>query len=283
MERLKITECPRDAMQGISKFIATEQKIEYINTLLKVGFDVLDFGSFVSPRAIPQLADTAQVIAGLELSKTNTKLLAIVASKKGGELAAQHNEVTYLGYPFSFSETFLKKNINKTVEQGHELTKQFLDICQKQNKQLLYYLTMAFGNPYGDTWHEEQIYQWVDKANGLGIKKITLSDITGESTPELISKVYSTLTKQYTEIDFGLHLHTTHTSAQAKVNAALEAGCRSFDTVLNDKGGCPMTGKELTANLNTFDFVNYAEQQNFSINIDKEILKQAYKQASKLF
>jgi len=283
VERLKITECPRDAMQGIAEFIPTEQKIEYINSLLKVGFDVLDFGSFVSPRAIPQLSDTAQVIEGLDLTTTNTKLLAIVASKKGGELAASHQEVTYLGYPFSFSETFLKKNINKTIEQGHELTKQFLDICQKQNKQLLLYLTMAFGNPYGDTWHEEQIYQWTEKANNLGIQKITLSDITGESTPELIRKVYSTLIKQYPEIDFGIHLHTTHTSAQAKVNAALEAGCRSFDTVLNDKGGCPMTGKELTANLNTFDFLSYTEQANISNNLDKELLEQAYKQAARLF
>ena len=283
MERVKITECPRDAMQGISEFIPTEQKIAYINTLLKVGFDTLDFGSFVSPRAIPQLSDTAQVIAGLDLTNTKTKLLAIVASKKGGELAASHSEVTYLGYPFSFSETFLLKNINKTIEQGHELTKQLLNICEKQDKQLLLYLTMAFGNPYGDVWHEEQIYKWVDKASHLGITKITLSDITGESTPELIHKVYCRLIKQYPKIDFGIHLHTTHTSAQAKVNSALKAGCCSFDTVLNDKGGCPMTGKELTANLNTFNFIKYTEDSNINTNIDKNLLKQAYKYALRLF
>ena len=283
MERVKITECPRDAMQGIKEFIPTEQKIAYINSLLKVGFDILDFGSFVSPRAIPQLSDTAQVVAGLNLQETNTKLLAIVASKKGGELAASHNEITYLGYPFSFSETFLLKNINKTVEQGHELTKQFLDICEKNDKQLLLYLTMAFGNPYGDQWNEEQIYQWVDKANTLGITKVTLSDITGESTPELIYRVYSNLIKQYPKIEFGIHLHTTHASAQAKVKAALKAGCRNFDTVLNDKGGCPMTGKELTANLNTFDFIKYSEQVNFNNNIDGGLLKQAYNQVARLF
>ncbi len=283
MERVKITECPRDAMQGVTKFIPTEQKIAYINTLLKVGFDTLDFGSFVSPKAIPQLSDTAQVIAGLDLTNTNTKLLAIVASKKGGELAASYPEITYLGYPFSFSETFLLKNINKTVEQGHELTKQFLDICEKQNKKLLLYLTMAFGNPYGDVWNEDQIYTWVNKANNLGITKITLSDITGESTPELIYNVYNNLINNYPKIDFGIHLHTTHTSAQAKVNAALKAGCLNFDTVLNDKGGCPMTGKELTANLNTFDFINYCEQLKIINNIDNKLLKQAYKQALSLF
>ena len=280
---MKITECPRDAMQGIKEFIPTKQKISYINSLLKIGFDVLDFGSFVSPKAIPQLSDTTQVIAGLDLRKTNTKLLAIVASKKGGEIAAQYREITYLGYPFSFSETFLQKNINKTVEQGHELTKQFLNICEKNDKQLLLYLTMAFGNPYGDQWNEEQIYHWVDKANTLGITKITLSDITGESTPKLIHRVYSNLIKQYPKIEFGIHLHTTHTSAQAKVNAALKAGCKNFDTVLNDKGGCPMTGKELTANLNTFDFIKYIAQTNITNKLNEDLLNQAYIQASRLF
>lgn len=283
MERVKITECPRDAMQGISEFISTEDKILYINSLLKVGFDVLDFGSFVSPRAIPQLADTASVFEGLDLSETKTKLLAIVASKKGGEIAASYNNITYLGYPFSFSETFLKKNINKTVEQGFDLAKQLVEICNNKNKELLFYLTMAFGNPYGDKWHVEQIYEWVEKAALLGIRNITLSDITGESTPEIIEKVYTEIIYKFPKINFGLHLHTTHASATNKINSALNAGCRNFDAVLNDKGGCPMTGEEPTANLNTYTLINALNKANYSTCIDAENLKISTKIAAKIF
>ena len=280
---IKITECPRDAMQGISEFIPTKNKIDYINNLLQVGFDILDFGSFVSPRAIPQLSDTAEVLEKINLNKSNTKLLAIIASKKGAEIAASYQSIEYLGFPFSFSPTFLQKNINTTLDKAYELTQEMQNICNKNNKQLLQYISMAFGNPYGDKWSFDILYEWIEKLSALGIKKITLSDVTGEANAEMIKKIYQNIVPQYPQIEFGLHLHTAIDTWKEKTDAAYIAGCRSFDTVLNDKGGCPMSGKELLHNLNTYHLLQYCQENNINHKIDKKLLDKALILSNKIF
>lgn len=280
---IKITECPRDAMQGLKDFVPTASKIEYLQTLLNVGFDVLDFGSFVSPRAIPQLKDTTEVLEQLDLIHTQTKLLAIVASKKGGERAASFDKVSYLGFPFSFSPTFLKKNINSDLEKVIRTTEDFQEICAKNNKILLQYISMAFGNPYGDAWSKEMLYEWIDRFVNMGIEKITLSDITAEANPEMIFDIYHNIINQYPNIDFGIHLHTSVTKWEPLVDAAYKGGCRSFDTVLNGMGGCPMSGKELLQNLNTFDLLSYLEKNNISNKIDQTSLKVSLEKANKIF
>ena len=280
---IKITECPRDAMQGITTIIPTQDKIKYLNALLKVGFDTLDFGSFVSPRAIPQLSDTAKVLESLDLSNTSTKLLAIIASKKGASIAASYKEIEYLGFPFSFSSTFLKKNINTSIEGAFQLTQDILSICQTNNKKLLQYISMAFGNPYGDPWSIDLLLEWIEKMHLLGIKTITLSDVTGEANPQMIQEIYTTIVPRYPHITFGLHLHTTSATWKAKVDAAYKAGCRSFDTVLNDKGGCPMSGKELLNNLNTYNLIEYASKNAIPLALNLQHLKQALLLSHKIF
>ena len=280
---IKITECPRDAMQGISTFIPTTNKIKYLQALLDVGFDTLDFGSFVSPKAIPQLKDTAEVLAGLDLSKTKTKLLAIVASKRGGERAASFDEITYLGFPFSFSPTFLKKNINSDIDKVLKTTDDFLSICEQKNKQLLQYISMAFGNPYGDPWSLEVLYSWVDRFSEMGIRNLCLSDITAEAKPQMVYEIYSYLIGQYPKINFGIHLHTSSKNWMPLVAAAYKAGCRNFDTVLNGMGGCPMSGEELLQNLNTYDLLGFLETQHAQTNIQLPKLNQALKLALQIF
>ncbi len=267
---IKIIECPRDAMQGITKFIPTEQKIEYLNSLLKVGFDTLDFGSFVSPRAIPQLKDTAEVLQGLDLSNTRTKLLAIVANTIGGQMASQHPEITYLGFPFSISPTFLKKNINSTIAKSIVTVNKLLNICEKSHKILVVYISMAFGNPYGDKWTAEIVEEWVDILYKLGVKIIALSDTTGDSVPENIYSIFADIIPKYRKVEFGFHLHTTESTWYDKVDAAFKAGCRRFDTVLNGIGGCPMSGKEMIGNLRTTNLLSYLNEHkcNYNINLD---------------
>lgn len=280
---VKIIECPRDGMQGITKFIPTEQKIEYINSLLKVGFDTIDFGSFVSPRAIPQLKDTAEVIAGLDMHNTNSKLLAIVANTIGGELAARFDEITYLGFPFSISPSFLRKNINSTIAKSIVTTNKLLNICEKNHKILVVYISMAFGNPYGDAWNSEIVEEWVDILSKLGVKIIALSDTIGDSKPENIYSIFADVIPKYPEVEFGFHLHTTEATWHEKVDAAYKAGCRRFDTVLNGMGGCPMSGKEMIANLKTSNFFQYLEENNKPFNIDKNAFNEAYIKAMKTF
>ena len=280
---IKITECPRDAMQGIKEFIPTKHKINYINSLLQVGFDTLDFGSFVSPRAIPQLQDTAEVLEKIEFKNTNTKLLAIVASRKGAEIAASYTSIKYLGFPFSFSPTFLQKNINTTLNKAYNLTQEMLNICSKKDKQLLQYISMAFGNPYGDEWNIETLYKWVENLATLGIKKITLSDVTGEANAPMIKEIYQTIITQYPQVEFGLHLHTAIDTWKEKINAAYQAGCRSFDTVLNDKGGCPMSGKQLLHNLNTYNLLQYCSENKINHQIDKKSLDNALILSNEIF
>ncbi len=276
---IKIIECPRDAMQGITNFIPTKKKAEYINSLLKVGFDTIDFGSFVSPRAIPQMRDTAEVLSLLDLSQTNTKLLAIVANTIGGEIASQHKEIKYLGFPFSISPTFLKKNINSTISRSLVTLNKLLNIAEKNDKILVVYITMAFGNPYGDKWSTEIATEWIDILSKLGVKIIALSDTTGESKPEIVYSLFSDAIQNYSKIEFGFHLHTTQDSWREKVEAAYNAGCRRYDTVLNGIGGCPMSGKEMLANLKTSDLFQFLESKNCECEIDKKAFTSAYKKA----
>ena len=280
---IKITECPRDAMQGIESFIPTKDKIKYLQSLLSVGFDVLDFGSFVSPRAIPQLKDTAEVIEGLDLSDTKTKLLAIVASKKGGEIAANFEQITYLGFPFSFSPTFLEKNIKSSLDKAVQTTEDFQNICIRKDKMLLQYISMAFGNPYGEDWFKDMIYQWVDKFYTMGIRNITLSDITAEANAEDIFEIYQYLIHHYPKVEFGIHLHTSLAKWKDLVHSAYMAGCRNFDTVLNGMGGCPMSGEELLQNLNTYDLLIYLKENHISNNLSISSLNQSLEIANTIF
>jgi len=229
MDKIKLIECPRDAMQGIKSFIPTKTKIQYIQALLRCGFDTLDFGSFVSPKAIPQMVDTAEVLAGLDLSKTQSKLLAIIANTRGAVDAASHEEIKYLGYPFSISENFQMRNTHKTIAESVETLKEILDIAHNNDKEVVAYLSMGFGNPYGDPWNVEIVAEWTEKMAAMGVSILSLSDTVGTSTPDIISYLFSNLIPAYPNIEFGAHLHTTPTTWHEKIDAAYLAGCHRFD------------------------------------------------------
>src|SRR6056297_2296048 len=229
MDKIEIIECPRDAMQGIKDFIPTEKKIQYIQSLLRCGFDTIDFGSFVSPKAIPQMADTAEVLSKLDLSRTRSKLLAIVANTRGAQDASQHPEINYLGYPFSISENFQMRNTHKTIAQSVETLQEILNIAGKTNKEVVAYLSMGFGNPYGDPWNVEIVGEWTEKLAALGVNILSLSDTVGSSTPEVIKHLFTTLIPKYPQMEFGAHLHTTADSWYEKMHAAIQSGCERFD------------------------------------------------------
>lgn len=251
-ERIGITECPRDAMQGIVPFIPTGDKIHYLNRLLKVGFDRLDFGSFVSPKAIPQMRDTAEVLEGLELESTRkTRLLAIVANDRGARDAASHEAIDYLGFPFSVSETFQLRNTNQTIAKALDTVKAILETCTQRDKTPLVYLSMGFGNPYGDPWNPEIVATHAGELIAEGVRHIALADTLGNSDPATIQSLYSVLVAAYPQVEWGLHLHSTPGEASDKIRAGLEAGCRHFDTAIRGFGGCPMADDELTGNIAT--------------------------------
>ncbi|QEM02889.1 hydroxymethylglutaryl-CoA lyase [Mucilaginibacter rubeus] len=268
---IKITECPRDAMQGIHGFIPTEVKAEYINLLLQVGFDTIDFGSFVSPKAIPQLQDTAEVLKKLELSNTKSKLLAIIANYRGAEDAVKHGEIAYLGYPFSISETFQLRNTNTTIAQAFENVQRINELCGKNGKQLLVYLSMGFGNPYGDEWNTGIIEHWAEKITAEGIKNIALADTIGIADAAQIGSIYPNLCRLFPDAEFGIHLHSTPDSWQPKITAAYESGCKRFDTALKGYGGCPMAKDDLTGNIATENLISYLKTQSepTGLNMDK--------------
>ena len=244
---MKIIECPRDAMQGIHEFIPTQKKIEYINSLLKVGFDTIDFGSFVSPKAIPQLRDTAEVLNNLDLSSTKSKLLAIVANTRGAEDAVGFDEIQYLGFPFSISETFQLRNTNATIQEALIRVEEIQNLCIRNRKELVIYISMAFGNPYGDEWSSDVVIQWTTKLNQLGIKTIALADTVGVSNPESIIYLFSKLIPRFTDVEFGAHLHSTPQTRNEKIKAAFDSGCRSFDVAVHGFGGCPMANDDLVS------------------------------------
>ena len=282
-KHIKIIECPRDAMQGIKMFIPTEKKTKYLQSLLNCGFDSLDFGSFVSPKAIPQMVDTAEVLAGLDLSQTKTKLLAIVANVRGAQAAAEHKPIQYLGYPFSISENFQMRNTHKTIAQSIESLKEILDIANKTDKEVVAYLSMGFGNPYGDPWNVEIVGEWTEKLSNMGVKILSLSDTIGSSTPEDISYIFSNLIPQYNNIEFGAHLHTTPTSWHEKIDAAYKAGCTRYDGAIQGFGGCPMAKDDLTGNMPTEKMLSYFTAEKVITNVSPMAFEASYNKASDIF
>lgn len=284
MKKVKIIECPRDAMQGIkSHFIPTQAKADYINALLRVGFDTIDFGSFVSPKAIPQMRDTAEVLSKLDLSSTKSKLLAIIANVRGANDAAQFEEIDYLGYPFSISENFQMRNTHKTIAESIEALDEILNIAKKSNKEVVAYLSMGFGNPYGDPWNVDIVGEWTEKLSNMGVKILSLSDTIGSSTPEVIEYLFSNLIPKYPEIEFGAHLHTTPNSWKEKVDAAFKAGCTRFDGAMMGYGGCPMAKDELTGNMPTEKLLSYFTAEKVETGIKPMSFESAYNVALKVF
>lgn len=280
---IKLIECPRDAMQGIHDFIPTEIKAEYINLLLDVGFDTIDFGSFVSEKAIPQLKDTLKVLDKLDLSKGKTKLLAIVANLRGVEEAIRHPQITYLGYPFSVSETFQQRNTNAGIEKSLETVEELLNHCEKSNKQAVIYLSMGFGNPYGDLWSNEIVEYWAAELVKRGAGIISLADTTGVSSPEKIKYLYPHLVSCFPEIEFGLHLHSTPTTWHEKIEAAWESGCRRYDSSLRGYGGCPMASDQLTGNISTESLISFLEAKGEAHGLDLEKWEEAISFSTRIF
>ncbi|MEC8274140.1 MAG: hydroxymethylglutaryl-CoA lyase [Bacteroidota bacterium] len=274
---MKIIECPRDAMQGIKDFIPTAQKVAYLNSLLKVGFDTLDFGSFVSPKAIPQMRDTSDVLSQLDDSRT--RLLAIVANQRGTDEACSFERIDYLGYPFSVSENFQKRNTNKSVDQSLSIVEQLQNTCEKHHKSLIVYMSMAFGNPYGEHWHEDIVAKWGEKLSDLGIKIIALSDTIGVSNPNNIKSLFSILIKEYPQIEWGAHLHTHLESWREKVDAAYNSGCRRFDGAIKGYGGCPMAKDELVGNMPTEKLLSFTQEKKIESGINTLAFESAYNKA----
>ncbi len=284
MKKVKIIECPRDAMQGIkTHFISTEKKALYINSLLKVGFDTIDFGSFVSPKAIPQMRDTAAVLSKLDVSRTTSKLLAIIANERGANDASQFEEIDYLGYPFSISENFQMRNTHKTIKESIETLENILNIADASKKEVVVYLSMGFGNPYGDPWNVEIVGNWIEKLSKMGVKTLSLSDTIGSSSPAIIEHLFSNLISAYPAIEFGAHLHTTPDKWHEKVAAAFEAGCMRFDGAIKGYGGCPMAKDELTGNMPTEKLLSYFTTHNVATGIKPMSFESAYNKALDIF
>jgi hydroxymethylglutaryl-CoA lyase len=281
--KVKIIECPRDAMQGIKAFIPTKKKVQYIQALLRVGFDTIDFGSFVSPKAIPQMIDTAEVLAQLDLSQTQSKLLAIIANTRGALMAAEHKEIKYLGFPFSISENFQMRNTHKTIAESIVSLSEILEIADKSNKEVVAYLSMGFGNPYGDPWNVEIVGEWTEKMDKMGVKILSLSDTVGTSTPEVIDYLFSNLIPKYPNIEFGAHLHTTPDKWHEKVNAAYKAGCHRFDGAIQGFGGCPMAADDLTGNMPTEKLLSYFTAEKVDTNCHAMSFESSYNEALKIF
>jgi hydroxymethylglutaryl-CoA lyase len=280
---IELIECPREAMQGLSDFIETDIKAAYLNQLLRVGFDTLDFGSFVSPKAIPQMRDTREVLAQLDLSNTKTKLLAIIANERGAAEAADFEEVDYLGYPFSISETFQIRNTNATIAESVERVKAIQEICVAKHKALVLYISMGFGNPYGDPWNADVVMEWVDRMAGLGITVFSLSDTVGVSNPQSISYLFKHLIPAYPQLVFGAHLHTTPHTWREKIHAAYANGCRRFDSAMKGFGGCPMAKDDLTGNMATENIISYFSETNEPLDIDFQQFIRALSMANDVF
>lgn len=280
---MKIIECPRDAMQGIKEFIPTEVKAKYINTLLKVGFDTIDFGSFVSPKAIPQMHDTAAVLDQLDLSNSKSKLLAIIANTRGAQDACAFEQIRYLGFPFSISETFQQRNANSSIIESLVRVEEIQNLCLKHNKELVVYISMAFGNPYGDEYSSEIVINWAKKLSYLGIKILALSDTIGVSNKDNISHLFSTMVPEFKDVEIGAHLHTTKESSLEKIEAAYKNGCQRFDVAIHGFGGCPMAKDDLTGNLATEDLEIYLDTYRVPMGLDKLQLKKAYTESWEVF
>ncbi len=280
---MKIIECPRDAMQGIEKFIPTEKKVAYINQLLKIGFDTIDFGSFVSPKAIPQLRDTAEVLQKLEMKDTRSKLLAIVANTRGAQQAVEHSQISYLGFPLSISETFQQRNTNKSIGEALNTVADIQELCKKHNKSLVAYISMGFGNPYKDPYDVNIVSQFVDILVTLDVEVISLADTIGVSKPDQITYLFSQLKNQYPKIELGVHLHSNPATAVEKIEAAFNAGCHRFDGALKGWGGCPMAEDELVGNLATETILDFLATRNAMPSLNEKELSIALGMADHLF
>ena len=283
MQNVKIIECPRDAMQGVRDWIPTKEKAQFIQSLLNCGFDTIDFGSFVSPKAIPQMKDTSELLSLLDVSSTESQLLAIVANIRGAKDAVMYDQIDYLGYPFSISENFQMRNTHKTIAQSIETLKEILNLADSKNKKVVAYLSMGFGNPYGDPWNINIVGEWTEKLSNMGVKTLSLSDTVGSSTPEIITYLFSELITKYPSIEFGAHLHTTTTKWKEKVSAAYLAGCRRFDGAIQGFGGCPMAKDDLTGNMPTEKILSYFAAEKVNTNVNSISFETAYKEASKIF
>lgn len=281
--QLKLIECPRDAMQGWVHFISTAKKIEYINSLLRVGFDTIDFGSFVSSKAIPQMADTKEVIEHLDMNNSRSRLLAIVANLRGAEEAVLHDKITYLGFPFSISETFQQRNTNSSIEESLQRAEDIQELCVKNNKQLVIYISMGFGNPYGDPYSADIVFNWVNKIVELGVRIISLADTVGLANPEQVFSVTRRLIQQLPDHEIGVHLHAAPDHWKEKLDAAVKAGCKRFDGALKGIGGCPMAGDELVGNLDTERMIPYFEAHGMPTGIDVNALLHSSRLAAKIF
>ncbi len=278
-QHIKLVECPRDAMQGIHDFIPTEKKMAYINQLLKVGFDTIDFGSFVSPKAIPQMADTALVLEQLDLSSTKSKLLSIIGNVRGAEDAGKFPQIHFLGFPFSISETFQMRNVNSTITESVERVKEIKKICDDTGKQLMIYISMGFGNPYNDPWSAEVAEQWVEKLVVMDIRFISLADTIGVASPDTIQYLFSHLIPKFTNVEFGAHLHTTPDSWLEKIDAAYKSGCRRFDGAIKGFGGCPMAADDLTGNMPTENIIQYFNLIKANTGINKKEFRESVRKA----
>ena len=281
--RVKLIECPRDAMQGIRDFIPTQKKAAYIQALLRCGFDTIDFGSFVSPRAVPQMRDTAEVLESLDLGATESKLLAIVANVRGAEDAVAFEQIDYLGYPFSISENFQMRNTHKTIDESIEVLQEILELAARSGKEVVAYLSMGFGNPYGDPWDVEIVAGWTERLHKMGVRILSLSDTVGSSTPEVIDYLFSQLIPAYPGMEFGAHLHTRPQTWHEKVDAAYQAGCRRFDGAIQGHGGCPMAKDELIGNMPTEKLISYFNKVKADANIRAMSFESAYNEALKIF
>lgn len=280
---LRLVECPRDAMQGWNHFIPTDKKIAYLNQLLKVGFDVLDFGSFVSPKAIPQMADTKEVLAGLKLNGTRSKLLAIIANTRGAEEACAFDEITYLGFPFSISETFQKRNTNKTIAESLSQVEEIQKLCLQHGKQLVVYISMGFGNPYGDEYNAQIAIDWVQRLSGLGIGVISMADTVGVAEPQGINYIFRHLIPEFPQLQIGAHFHSAPDNWKEKLDAAYASGCRMFDSSLKGIGGCPMAKDELVGNIATEQLVHWCEQMELPVQLDRAAFAEAMMMAGEVF
>ncbi|MCB0698611.1 MAG: hydroxymethylglutaryl-CoA lyase [Chitinophagales bacterium] len=282
-KQITLVECPRDAMQGWSTFIPTETKVEYLNKLLQVGFDVLDFGSFVSPKAIPQMADTKDVVPQLKMDGVNTKLLAIIANTRGAQDAVAYDEITYLGFPFSISETFQLRNTNKTIAESLAQVEEIQNLCAQNNKELVVYISMGFGNPYGDEYNAEVAIKWVDKLAQLGIKTIAMADTVGVAQPDNIKYIFDSLVPEFKDVHIGAHFHSTVDKWEEKIQSAYDSGCVRFDSAMKGIGGCPMAEDELVGNIATENIVGWTERNNIPLQLNKEAFSEAMQMATSIF
>ncbi|MBL6964444.1 MAG: hydroxymethylglutaryl-CoA lyase [Bacteroidetes bacterium] len=283
LKKIRLTDCPRDAMQGIREFIPTGKKVQYLNSLLKVGFDILDFGSFVSPKAIPQLSDTADVLRQLDLSNTDSKLLAVIGNMKGAEIACQFDEISYLGFPFSISDNFLRLNINSSIESAFDMCRQMLEKCDTCNKTLMIYISMGFGNPYNEPWSVQLLAEWVNKLKKAGAVEINLSDTIGLATKESITNVFNACNEFVQDMNLGLHLHSRSDDWFEKIDAAYDNACNCFDAVLTGQGGCPMTGYELVGNIQMSKLISHFEEKGLDLNINNDALRASIQIAEGIF